>query len=358
MPDPDDVRLLHYDGAAWNEMIRRRARREDERLDLRGIELPGSDLSDRLFVAVDLSGANLSQATLNRCNFADSSLRTANLNGAVLHLSNLFRVDFTGTDLTKARFDGATLGAVDFSNASLVNADLEEAVLWDLSLAGTDFAGAVTARTVWANIDLRPARNLENIRHLGPSTVGLDTVTASGGQIPEIFLRGCGVPDVIIAYVGSLGRSSNPIQLYSCFISHSSADRQFCERLYNDLQASGVRCWFAPEDLKIGDRFRDEIESAIRLHDKLLLVLTETSVHSSWVREEVESALEREDREHRQVLFPVRLDDAVMSTPQSWAASVRRQRHMGDFTGWKNHDNYRKAFDRLLRDLRASPEPA
>jgi len=29
------------------------------------------------------------------------------------------------------------------------------------------------------------------------------------------------------------------------------------------------------------------------------------------------------------------------------------QRYVGDFTRWKEHDSYREAFDRLLRDLRA-----
>jgi hypothetical protein len=27
--------------------------------------------------------------------------------------------------------------------------------------------------------------------------------------------------------------------------------------------------------------------------------------------------------------------------------------HVGDFTSWKDHDSYRQAFDRLLRDLKA-----
>ncbi|MBU2468444.1 MAG: hypothetical protein KKC78_07340, partial [Proteobacteria bacterium] len=55
------------------------------------------------------------------------------------------------------------------------------------------------------------------------------------------------------------------------------------------------------------------------------------------------------------VLFPIRLDDAVMDTNKAWAAKVR-QRHIGDFTDWKNHDSYKKAFDRLIRDLKASEE--
>jgi hypothetical protein len=47
-----------------------------------------------------------------------------------------------------------------------------------------------------------------------------------------------------------------PFQYYSCFISYSSRDEALAQRLHADLQVDGVRCWFAPEDLKIGDEFR------------------------------------------------------------------------------------------------------
>src|SRR5213079_1416055 len=103
----------------------------------------------------------------------------------------------------------------------------------------------------------------------------------------------------------------------------------------------------------IGDPFRQRIDESIRLHDKLLLILSEHSVNSPWVQDEVEAALERERREKRLVLFPIRIDGAVMETEQAWAASIRRTRHIGDFTRWKKHDSYRKAFERLLRDLKA-----
>jgi TIR domain len=114
-----------------------------------------------------------------------------------------------------------------------------------------------------------------------------------------------------------------------------------------------VRCWFAPEDLKIGERFRPKIDEAIRLHDKLLLVLSNSSVASPWVETEVESAFEREHKEGRTVLFPIRLDNAVMETHTAWAADIRRRRHIGDFSEWIDDDSYQKEFARLLRDLKA-----
>jgi hypothetical protein len=86
--------------------------------------------------------------------------------------------------------------------------------------------------------------------------------------------------------------------------------------------------------MKIGNKFRQRIDEAIHLQDKLLLLLSEHSIASTWVENEVEAVLEREDRQQREVLFPVRLDDEVMQTPKAWAATLRRTRHIGDFTAW------------------------
>jgi hypothetical protein len=166
------------------------------------------------------------------------------------------------------------------------------------------------------------------------------------------FLRGVGVPDEYI----DLWRSTmlRPIQYHSLFISYSSRDETLASRLHNDLQAQGVRCWFAPEDLKIGNKFRQRIDEAIHLQDKLLLLLSEHSIASTWVENEVEAALEKEDRQQREVLFPIRLDNAVMQTSRAWAATLRRTRHIGDFTNWTDPQAYQSAFERLLRDLKQS----
>lgn len=69
---------------------------------------------------------------------------------------------------------------------------------------------------------------------------------------------------------------------------------------------------------------------------------------------EVEAAFEKERQQNKLVLFPIRLDNAVITTQKAWAAKVRRIVHMGDFTDWKDKDSYQEVFNRLLRDLRAS----
>jgi hypothetical protein len=52
--------------------------------------------------------------------------------------------------------------------------------------------------------------------------------------------------------------------------------------------------------------------------------LSENSIRGPWVEDEVEAALEKEHKQNKLVLFPLRLDNAVMETDQAWAASLRR----------------------------------
>ena len=61
----------------------------------------------------------------------------------------------------------------------------------------------------------------------------------------------------------------------------------------------------------------------------------------------------KEHKQNKLVLFPIRLDEAVMETDQAWAASLRRTRHIGDFRAWKDHNPYQKSLDRLMRGLKA-----
>jgi uncharacterized protein YjbI with pentapeptide repeats len=300
-------------------------------------DLSAADLRGR-----ELRGVNLRQADLRQADFSEAAdVRGANLGGSSYMLD-------IGTDLF-----GSDLREADLREADLREADLREANLRGAKLEGANLRNAIMNSTELGELDLSRVEGLETVRHHGPSTVGIDTIYRSKGDIPERFLREAGVPEPFIVHMKSLVAAMSPIEFYSCFISYSSRDQEFAERLYADLQNKGVRCWFAPEDLKIGDKLRPAFDEAIRVHDKLMAVLSENSVGSPWVEKEVETAFEKERRQSRTVLFPIRLDEAVMETDQAWAADIRRTRHIGDFRDWKNHDSYKKAFDRLLRDLKA-----
>jgi uncharacterized protein YjbI with pentapeptide repeats len=376
MANQEQLKILKAGLEKWNAW---RKNHPGIILDLSNADLSKVDLSKKDLSGADLKRANLTEAYLHRANLREANLNDANLHGAnlsganlgganlseaILISANLQGANLHGANLSIAKLGAANLIIADLSEAILSGAKLNDANLTEARLINTNLIGANLSRavftqtvlfnTVFVDVDLSECIDLGGAMHLSPSRIGIDTIYRSRGKIPHAFLRGIGVPDNFIEYMGSL--TGTAFDYYSCFISYSAKDQEFAERLYADLQTQGVRCWFAPEDFKIGQKIRPGIDEAIRIHDKLLLVLSESSVKSAWVEKEVETAFEKERKEDKTVLFPVRLDEAVFQTDVTWAADIRRTRHIGDFRNWQKHADYKKAFERLLRDLKADKQ--
>jgi len=384
--NPEYVELLRQGVVSWNKW---RKENPEVRLDLRGADLRQVDLREARLGWLNLDEADLREACLDAVNLNMSSLHNADLSYAQMGDVNLTRANLSSAKLvgaTLSRFDpyesGAILRDANLSSANLnysflqsacldraclhgttlIGADLGDADLSDADLSDADLSWAhlrnanlsrITMKgTIIRHLNLLTTKGITEIKHQAPSCVELHTTLLPQDGSALHFLRGTGVPDEWIDFYRST--MMHPIQYYSLFISYSTKDETLARRLHADLQACGVRCWFAPEDMKIGDKFRQRIDEAIHLQDKLLLLLSEHSIASTWVENEVESALEKEDREQREVLFPIRLDDMVMQTSRAWAATLRRTRHIGDFTKWTDPEAYQSAFERLLRDLKQS----
>jgi TIR domain/Pentapeptide repeats (8 copies) len=294
----------------------------------------------------------------------EANLIQAKLKGANLARTNLVRANLGEARLARAKLLGANLFGAKLKGANLARADLTRAIFVKVSLDGANLHSAMLEDTVFTDVDLSSVTGLDSVRHTRPSSIGIDTIVRSKGNIPDIFLRGAGVPEPFITNMKALIGAMDPIQFYSCFISYSTKDQDFADRLYADLQAKGVRCWFAPHDIQGGRKIHEQIDEAIRLHDKLLLILSPHSMESEWVKTEISKARKREVRDKARVLFPISL--APFEDIRDWEAfdadtgkdSAReiREYFIPDFSNWKDHDSYQKAFDRLMRDLKANPE--
>lgn len=323
MTNPKHEALLREGGAIWNQW---RLERPEIRPDLSNLNWP-------------------------ECNLTLYNLNSADLQGATLYGGSFSRSFLDGTDLQGSNLNSAWLFHTSFEGANLAGVDLSAANLAGAVLRDSNLSGVRLVETIFGGTDLSNAFGLDKCKFLGPCTVDLRTISLSW-PLPLSFLRGCGLPDTFIEYIPSF--LEQPIQFYSCFISYSTKDQEFAERLYGDLQDREIRCWYAPENLKIGEKFRERIDESIRLHDKLLLILSKEAIASPWVEQEVEAAFEREQNEKRLVLFPISIDGYVWSSNRAWAASLRRMRHIGDFQGWQNWVSYRRSFEKLIDNLKAN----
>jgi uncharacterized protein YjbI with pentapeptide repeats len=327
MAKREHLRILDEGVAAWNRF---RAEQSEIRPDL-----SQADLSRRTLCDCELSRAKLTAADLYGADLSGASLRGANLSGANLSGARLVHTDLSGANLARCDLTGATLVGCQGEGANF-----KEARLWATQLL---------------DLDLSELSHLETVVHHGPSYIGVDTFYSSKGKIPEIFLRGTGVPKSLIELQRSLV-AEQAWDYFSVFVSFHPADRFFANRLHGALVGRGLQAWL--DEHQGSDRFRyDEMERSRRRWDKVILCCSRALKTTPWADREVERALAQEERiwhesgQRVQTLLPVNLD-GYLFRGEGLLGSALRDRLATDFTGWEqNNARFEEPFERLLEAL-------
>ena len=282
---------------------------------------------------IDLSGPNLSKA----------NLKGANLKGANLRVANLSEATLSGANLSGANLSEANLREANFRDAVLTGVDLQEAQLNEVT---------------FTNTLLSDTKNLETCKHYGPNTLDIRTLEISG-PLPGLFLRGCGLPELLIEYLPSI--LNQAVEFYSCFISYSHENKNFANRLHAQLQDRGIRCWKDDHQMLPGDDIYEGIQRGVRLWDKTVLCCSESSLTGWWVDKEINTTLQKERelmKERKRnvlALIPLNLDGYMFSDDwQSGKKEIVTERVAADFTGWENDNKiFENALEKLVKALRS-----
>lgn len=339
---------------------------------LRGTKLRKTDLSNSILTSSEIIGceaslarfvnAAMTNAYISDCDLGEAKFDGADLTGAEINNTNLDSAWFYEAMLDGININRCVCSSTLFVGASLKQAKLDRVYFTRNNFHNADLSGATIGNLTFSDFDFRDIKGLEAITHKGPSTIGIDSLYRSYGKIPSAFLKNSGVPDEMITYAPSLIEAQGtPLQFFSCFISYSSADEAFAQKLYSRLREEKLRVWFAPEDMKAGKKIYEQIDNAIHVFDRLLIILSANSIKSEWVFTEIKKASKQEKREGKRKIFPIRLIDYEVL--KNWElvdadlgkdlAQEIRSYYIPDFSDWENHDAFEAGIKRLLQDLRA-----
>lgn len=125
----------------------------------------------------------------------------------------------------------------------------------------------------------------------------------------------------------------------SIFISYSSLDSVFVDKLAVDLVKKRIVVWLDKWAMQPGDSLLDKIQSGLTDSSFLLVVLSNNSVRSEWCKKEINSALMRELEEKKVIIIPVLLEQCTIPI-------FLKEKLYADFT-----KEYEIGFEALIRPL-------
>ena len=93
------------------------------------------------------------------------------------------------------------------------------------------------------------------------------------------------------------------------FVSHSSRDKSFVRKLVVELEKHELNVWFDELEIKVGDSIVSKISEGLKDTDYLIAVLSQASVSSPWVQQELNSVLMGQSSGKRGIVLPVLVED-------------------------------------------------
>jgi tetratricopeptide (TPR) repeat protein len=113
------------------------------------------------------------------------------------------------------------------------------------------------------------------------------------------------------------GTRRNPRQV---FISYAHADQAVADQLAHDLRRSGWPVWMAPGNIRPGEKWVDAVQRGLDESAVFLLVLTNSSVRSRWVKTETSAAIAME---HEGLMRVILVEAEHCEVPTLWAVYQR-----------------------------------
>jgi uncharacterized protein YjbI with pentapeptide repeats len=361
------------------------------------------DFSRSTFDGLNLPFADLSGANFDGCVFSESILGGAKFDGCSFRASRFYHCNclhnsFIGADFSFALLEDSAFGRSDFFNAKFfcsllqggfpgaffVGASMDTCVTLSCRFNGAVFGQNDIKRTFFVHSDfidislMSPSSidsatvsnslnfNLVLLNDIRAKREELDDfprwegdVLQSRNTMVDFFLYS----GVSRSLVDSYAQLTDPVagwrRYAPVFISHSSHDQEFSVKLRSSLSARGLETWYAPTSMRGGSTILDQITAAVGRETRMVVVLSESSLSSSWVMTELRNAISVERTSGVRNIFlagtaaPEATDTLIAAAEQTHpdvVAYLRRQQIL-DFSRWRDDTELARSASALAASL-------
>ena len=125
------------------------------------------------------------------------------------------------------------------------------------------------------------------------------------------------------------------------FISYKSEEESIARRIREVLEANGISCWMAPDSIPVGSNYMKQIPQAIENCKAMVVVISQKSQKSTWVKNEFSEAISK-----NKLIIPYVIQDCELEDEFAFSLSTMQQ-----VFAWKDEE---KALAKIVHDIRES----
>ena len=111
------------------------------------------------------------------------------------------------------------------------------------------------------------------------------------------------------------------------FLSHSTKNRKITEKVAETLRGHKIPIWYSDDNIKGAQQWHDEIGKALRRCDWFIVLLSDDSITSKWVKMELGYALNHSQYDEH--ILPVLLEDCDYES-LSWTLEFFQMANLSD----------------------------
>ncbi|OIN59964.1 toll/interleukin-1 receptor domain-containing protein [Arsenicibacter rosenii] len=140
--------------------------------------------------------------------------------------------------------------------------------------------------------------------------------------------------------------SQTNVTRISAFISYSGHDKEYAVNIAELLSENGIHVWMDDFNVKVGDTVVSTIESGIKESDYFIVLLSNNSINSDWVKQEIELAYITNHERNKPKIIPIVFDSLIRNKIPKLLMDIR----------WLvvNESNIFQKIQRLIEQLKAS----